>query len=98
MIEIFLLFFLIRKVRRLAEQKGENETQWTFKLLSLWFLVEFSVIYIGVNYFSDKGIVLISMFAITIAFLLSQFIVKLLEQKEDKENIDTSNSNLEHFR
>jgi hypothetical protein len=75
MLELVILYFLTKEIRRLANRKGVKVFTWQLYTVVAWFFSELLGIIIALNFFSKNN--LVSLFLVGILFAItSYFIIK----------------------
>lgn len=80
MLDIILLYFLLRNIGSIADNKGLKPLRWKLITIGFWFLAELIGIIVGLMIFSIDNFISIMLLAFGFAFT-SYYIVKSYLQK-----------------
>jgi len=105
MLDIIAFIFFSKKIRKIASEKEIEAKPWIWKLVFRWLgieigLIALAIVGFGVN-IEDESLVLVSLFAIALAFLSALFTLKQLKETANNttiEEIGRKEQNFDHFR
>jgi hypothetical protein len=86
MIEIVVLYFLLKNLGTLAREKGQSSLQWVIFGLLAWILGEFSGIVLVLNFIGQDYLIFSMFFGIGMAYLFFLIVKSKLQGLPDSEN------------
>lgn len=106
MIELLLIFYFSRKIRKLAEERGIIAGRWIAKLVIYWFVAELSVFAIGIYFLGQSEDTLLKLVvpALVAAIATAFFVINKLKAIEIEEDLTLdefskqSEDDFKHFR
>ncbi len=105
MLDIIAFIFFSKKIRQLASEKEIEANPWIWKLVFRWLAIEIGFIAIAMIGFDvsieDESLILVSLFAIALAFLSALYTLKQLKEIPSNnkiEEIGRKEQNFDHFR
>ena len=84
MIEIIIIYFLLKEVHKLAIQKGQNPLRWKIRAFMAWLLGEIIGVMICLTFFPDQLLILMFL-GLSFAYLSFLLLKKQWESLPDVE-------------
>jgi len=89
MIEIVVLYFLIRQLGRIAEQKGLPVINWKINGILAWVGGEFLGFFLILNLTNTQDLILSALFAIGMGYLSFLLLKQYLQSRPDSNSNKT---------
>ncbi|WP_028980628.1 hypothetical protein [Sporocytophaga myxococcoides] len=86
MIEIVVLYFLLKNIGKLAKEKGQSSMQWMVFGFLAWICGELSGIVLVLNFIGQEYFIFSMFFGIGMAYLFFLIVKSKLQGLPDSEN------------
>lgn len=93
MIEIIILYFLVKNIGNMAVKKGLPALKWKLTTIASWIVFELLGLFLAISFFGTANLMGIMAIGLASAFGGYLFVRYILEKKPDADQLDDFGNN-----